>query len=491
MPLRRPSTRGAAALLLGALFLAGCGGGAENGETRKQTKQTRERFVSRPDLGAPAIAVDKAGDDAAPGYIFVSPKNRQGAGGSMILDEAGEVVWYDSLRPRQSADLRVQQYRGKPVLTWWEGTQPVVGIGRGKFVIADESYRPIVELRAANGLDGDLHEFLITPRDTAIVLAYEPVRFDLRRLRGPTNGFVYEAVVQELEIPSGRVLFEWHSLEHVQPRESRLVRQARRANASRPFDYFHVNSVDVDDDGNFLVSGRNTCAVYKISRADGSVMWRLGGKRSDFEMGRGTRFCWQHDARWRGEDTVSIFDNSAVPKVAEQSRAIALRLDEASKRATLVEEYKHPKKLLAPFQGNAQFLENGNVLVGWGSVPYATEFNDDGEIVYDLRITTPTTNSYRAYRFPWVGRPDEPPTAAARLERDGLTVYASWNGATEVASWEVLAGPSAGELDEVATARKEGFETAIDVPDRHDYVAVKALDGGGDTLGTSEPVRPR
>lgn len=480
----------AAALLLVAAggIAAGCG---SEQKADDQRRQTRLQFASRPDLQPMAVRVTTPARGTAPGYLFLSPKNRRGAGGSLIVDDAGEVVWYAPLRPRQSADLRVQQYRGRPVLTWWEGTQPVIGIGRGKFVIADTSYRHIAELRAANGLDGDLHEFLITPQGTALIPAYEPVRFDLRRIGGPRNGFVYEGVVQELEIPSGRVLFEWHSLEHVQPREATLWAQAKKASASAPFDYFHINSIGLARDGNIIVSARNTSAIYKINRRDGSVMWRLGGRRSDFKLGRRARFWFQHDAREQPDGTISLFDNSGIPKRGPNSRALVLRLDMRTMRATVAREYVHPKRILSPFQGNAQFLPNGNVLVGWGSQPYTTEFSRDGRVLFDSRIAG-GDNSYRAYRFPWVGRPTEPPSVAARQARDEgeVLVSASWNGATEVATWEVLAGDSATSLEPVARVPKDGFETEIRIADAGPYVAVRALDAHGNTLATSEAVQP-
>jgi hypothetical protein len=439
-------------------------------------------------LRPPRVVVTTAASEAEPGYIFLAPK-KGGRGGPLIVDDAGEPVWFEPSDEHEAADFRVQRYRGQPVLTWWEGTEPTVGIGSGTFVIADASYRRIGVVRPGHGLDGDLHEFLITARDTALVLAYERVAHDLSSLGGPKDGYVFDSVVQEIEIESGRVLFEWRSLEHVDVAESAQRIPAREASAAKPFDYFHVNSVDVDTDGNLLISARNTHAVYKVSRRSGAVIWTLGGQNGDFEMGPGTRFAWQHDARRLADGTISVFDNSAIPKVADHSRVAVLRLDERARVASLVREYVHPLRLLSPHQGNAQPLRNGGVFVGWGGEPHLTEFTGDGRVVFDGHLAD--GDSYRAYRFRWRGRPIERPAVAARVSGDrGLTVHASWNGATGVRRWEVLAGPSPDEIRPVASADRQGFETTLEVEASAAYVAVRALGRAGRALATSRVVKP-
>ena len=182
-----------------------------------------------------------------------------------------------------------------------------------------------------------------------------------------------------------------------------------------PLDYFHVNSIDLTIDGSLLVSARNTWGVYKVSRKTGEVLWRLGGRRSDFEMGKGTVFAWQHDARHHGNGLISIFDDGAAPQVEPQSRVLVIRLDGTRGRATLVRKYTHrPGRIVTKFMGNAQVLGNGNVVVGWGSEPFVTEFAPDGTILLDLKLPHGGQN-YRAFRFPWVGRPRHPPGARLPL----------------------------------------------------------------------------
>ena len=294
-----------------------------------------------------------------------------------------------------------------------------------------------------------------------------------------------EGVAQEMDIETGEVLFEWHSLDHVGVEESYYEEYY-----SDQLDYFHINSIDVDHDDNLLISARNTSAVYKIDRRSGEILWRLGGKRSDFEMAEGTRTAFQHDARRQRDGTITIFDNGAGPQVHPRSRGIVVGLDEEAMRARLVREYAHPEGLVSTSQGNMQVLPNGNVFVGWGSEPFVSKFTHEGGLLFDARIP-PDDDSYRSFRFPWKGQPAEAPdVVAGRGSDDEITLYASWNGATEVENWEVLAGPHPDQLEPLGSVPREGFETAISARTREPHVAVRAQDSSGRILGTSRSVKP-
>src|ERR671912_694545 len=330
-------------------------------------------FRSRPDLNPPAVEVDtKARDGIAPGYIFLAPeKGGAGKGGAMILDDSGQVVWFHPLRGPyvRTMNFETQTYQGTDVLTW--GQTP------GEYVICDSSYREIARFGAANDYNGDHHEFLISPQDTALITIYNAVPRDLTSVGGSSDSVAYQGI-----------------------------------------DYFHINSIDVEPDNSLLVSARETSAVYKIDRNSGEIIWRLGGKKSDFQMGEGTRFDWQHDARRLPDGTISIFDNgttvirNSLPEAIEASRDIVLELDEQKMKATLVREYMHPDKLKADASGNAQLLNNGDVFVGWGRALAISEFSHDGKLLFDLRLQ-PDNRSYRVFRFPWNGHPSDQPTTVA------------------------------------------------------------------------------
>lgn len=423
---------------------------------------------------------------AAPSDIFLSPNNKLGHAGPLILDGHGQPVWFHPLPGKtQAFDFEAQRYQGRPVLTWWQGIVTTRGYGDGEDVIYDSSYRQIATVKAAEGYRADLHDFVITPQGTALITAYNPVHANLSSIGGPRDGTVLDGVVQELDISTGLVLFEWHSLGNVALDES----YAKPAKDGL-FDYFHINSVAIDSDGNLIVSARNTWTIYKINRQTGRIMWRLGGKKSDFKMGPRTQFAYQHDARRQPDGTITLFDNGADPQVHPQSRAIALKLDMKTMQATLVREWTHPAKLLAGSQGNMQTLPNGDRFVGCGAQPNLTEFSPDGRILVDAALAAPAT-SYRAYRFAWSATPPGVPAIATATGPGGkLTVYASWNSATDVARWRVLAGSSTRALKPVADVPRSGFETAAVVFTHTTYVAAQAQDASGRVLGTSEPVKP-
>jgi hypothetical protein len=428
----------------------------------------------------------------APGYVFCAPKNGPdeagpGQDGCLILDNTGQPVWFRPVgtEAMDAMDFKLQRYRGKPVLTWWEGEH--LGYGQGEYVLMDASYREVARVRAGNGYEGDHHEFLISPEDTALFDIYHRVPMDLSDVGGEADSTVLDGIVQEVDIETGEVLFEWHSLDHVGIDET----YAKPTKSPRPsLDYFHINSIDVDHDGNLLVDSKGTFTVYKVDRETGEMIWRLGGKKSDFEMGEGTRTAYQHDARRQRDGTITIFDNGKVNEV-EQSRGIVVELDEDAMTATLVREYTHPDKLLSTSQANMQVLPNANVFVGWGSAPVLSEFDRAGGLLFSAAFPA-ESESYRAFRFEWEGRPQDKPIVAAEAGPDDkVTVYASWNGATEVADWEVLAGPDVDRLEPVASAPRKGFETAITVETTEAYVAVHAKAPSGKVLGASKPIKPR
>jgi hypothetical protein len=285
-----------------------------------------------------------------------------------------------------------------------------------------------------------------------------------------------------VDIESGEVLFEWHSLDHVGLEESYV----KPLNPEGPYDYFHINSIDVDHDSNLLVSARKTFTVYKVDRESGEIIWRLGGKNTDFEMAPGAQSRYQHDARRQADGTITLFDNGGVQK-NDRSYGVVLDVDETT--VAVERKYGHPDGRVAAVMGSMQVLPNGNVFIGWGSDPLFSEFSNEGELLFHASFP-PKVDSYRAFRSPWSGHPsDDPAVAAERGRGDEVTVYASWNGATEVATWQVLAGPGPERLRPIASAPRTGFETAIAVRTTEPYVGVRARDRAGRILGTSAAKR--
>ncbi len=442
-------------------------------------------FHSRKDIFPPAIKIDHSGS-TAPGDIFVDSQYGPVQDGPEILDSQGNVVWFKALPGNDSAsDFRVQQYRGRNVLTWWQG-YVTAGVGFGEDVINNTAYQVTNVVRAANGLAADLHEFQITDRNTALITAFQPVRWNTTSLHGPAHQITLDAEVQEIDIPTGLVLFQWDSLDHVPIGDSY---SHLPSSGGLPFDYFHVNSIDLDHDGNVLISSRNTWASYKVDHSTARTIWTLGGKHSSFRMDSGASFAYQHDVRVRsGHDWfITLFDDGGGPPSVHPARGLKLFLDTKNMVAKVVGVDSHSPSIDTNFEGNYQQLSGGDDFIGWGQNPYFTEFNSHDQVVFDARFKA-FTPTYRAYRFPWTGNPQTTPAVIGASHGSSTGIYVSWNGATNVSSWRVEGGSSSNSLHTVASSPKREFETAITFG-RQTYVAVQALDSAGHVLSTSKTVK--
>jgi hypothetical protein len=383
-------------------------------------------------VGGTATAGVAAADPTAPppvtvlthgnvghGDFFVSPTGAQTtyANGPEILDQDGNVVWFHPLPAgQQSADFRTQTYKGQPVLTWWQGTG-LGGLAQGTDYIYNDKYQQIATVQAGNGLSADGHEFLITPQNTALILAYTTKTADLTSIGGPANQTVIDGVVQEIDIKTGKVLFQWNAADHVPYSQSE---QPLPASPSSPWDWFHINAVKLDTDGNLLIDARNTWTSYKVDRHSGQIIWQLGGKASanNFNIGAapgqvlnkaGLITAWQHDFEAQGHGIYTFFDNESagvantgVDATAEfgLSRAVTVKVDPHTHTATLISSFEQPEGLTAPSQGNSQRTDEGKTVVGWGSLPYFSEFSPSGQLLYNAQFPT-GVNSYRAYLLPW------------------------------------------------------------------------------------------
>jgi hypothetical protein len=444
-------------------------------------------FASQPALQPPSLQVTANSAGVAPGDVFLTPTHGYGQSGAMIVDGSGQLVWF-SPAPRGTVaeNLQVEEYEHKPALVWWQG-YIADGVGFGTNVIYNTSYQPVAQVKAGNGYQADLHAIQLTSSGSAYITAYTVVRADLAPYGGLYEGKLQDAVLQQIDVKTGLVMFEWHAYGHV-PLEDSFY---SAPTGNWPWDFFHLNAISLDPnhDGNFVISARNTWAAYEISHHTGGILWTLGGKHSSFHMGPGTGTAWQHDVRWQPDGSLTIFDNGAVPKVHSQSRVLREKIDFKHDAVTLVGRTVHTPAITSGSQGDDEVMPNGDSFVGWGEEPYLTEFSASGKLLFEAHLTAPT-QSYRAFRYPWTGTPATPPSISVKPGASGeVTVYASWNGATQVSSWQVLAGPGAGELIPIASSPRRGFETAIPLQTGASWFAVQALDANGKPLGVSLPVQ--
>ena len=372
-------------------------------------------------LTAPAAAASPAGPPpvtvlthepgTGTGDIFISPfgDTTSYQNGPEILSPSGQVIWFHPVPAGQEAsDFRAQRYLGQPVLTWWQGTG-LGGLSSGTDYIYNDHYQQIATVQAGNGYSADGHEFLITPWNTALILAYTTATANLTAIGGPADQEVIDGIVQEIDIRTGRVLFQWNSADHVPYSASE---QPLPASASTPWDWFHVNAVHLDSHGNLLIDARDTWATYDVSRRTGKILWTLGGKQSTFAVraapgqvldSAGEIFAWQHDPDQVGPQTYTWFDDeSSGTPLLPVSRAVTVRLDFRSRTATLVASDDQPEGLVASSQGNAQTTATGDLFVGWGNLPYFAEFSPSGRLLFNAELPA-GVNSYRAYQLPWAG----------------------------------------------------------------------------------------
>jgi hypothetical protein len=434
-----------------------------------------QSFASESWLHPPIIYT--SGQDPDPvksGSIFVNAAHTIQSG-PMIISPQGQLIWFNPLGNQGAAyDVNVQTYQGHTVLTYYAG---------GTDVMLNHFYQQVGAVTAGNGYTLGIHDFQLTPQGTALITVDQHVPWNLSSIGGPKNGSLMDDAVQEVNIQTGQVLWQWDSDQHVGLQASYAGKPT-----SRPYDFFHLNSVQQLPNGNLLISARHTFSIYEIDKQTGQILWTLGGKYSSFKMGPGAAFAWQHDARMQSDGTVTLFDDGAGLYASEkQSRAIRIRLNFKKHQATLVRAYTNNPPVLSWAEGNVQALPDGNTFVGFGSTSYLTEFSGRGSQLFSIHFSRPL-QTYRGYRYLWWGRPTWLPDIATGTTPHGTWVWASFNGSTQVVSWRILAGSSPASLSPIGTFPKVSFETQFWVPSTRPYFAVQALDSAHKVLAASQAV---
>jgi EmrB/QacA subfamily drug resistance transporter len=462
-------------------------------------------FITEPSLHPPVIHRDgpTLTGRLAPGYILTTNFYNLnypplvGQSGPLILDSSLQPVWFRPV-PEElvASNLSLQTYKGKPALAWWQGVVTNTGSTEsGEDVVVNQHYQTVARLRGADGWVLTLHALAIDG-DDAWVTANKNIAKNLSAYGGAYNGALIDSAVQEYDLKTGRLLRTWDALEHIPLGDS----YATVPTNGFPWDAYHVNALDLAGNGTFLVSMRNTWGAYLVDIATGRIEWTLGGKRSSFKLGPGAAFQWQHDVAFAPgstaagpRSTITMFDDHCCQltgggtsvAATGPSRGLVLTLDLQTRTATLLAQYPGGDQFETEYMGDTEPLSNGNAFVGWGSEPYFSEYSSSGRQLLEGNFPGHDL-SYRETLGQWVGLPLAPPVGAARQRAGKTTVYASWNGATQVVSWRVLAA-AAGRMAVVATTAKSGFETAIPMPHGYASFEVQALSADGRVIGASRP----
>jgi hypothetical protein len=432
-------------------------------------------------------------------YLFLTQSGSAGAGAGIFQDD-GTLVWWVHPAARKDHDMTVVHYQGRPYIALWTGHAPKAGsYGIGDVTLYDEHYRVAghISIGHTGGAQGiDLHEFQITPGGDALLGSYTPTRRRVNGHRETVLGYLAEkwSLVRGASgIHTGKLLFTWNSLSDVPVFDSHVPDPG----ANGIWDYFHGNGITEAPDGNLVVSARNTWGIYEInthhgSRGYGHVAWQVGAKH-DSRLSK--PWCYQHDIAALGRGVYSLYDNGGTGpgcmpgSTQHPARGVVFGVDTSRRpvRVRLLRTYAHKPPIYTGFTGSTQILDNGDSLIDWANVPRITEYDRTGrEVKMDLSLSG---WSYRGLRFAWDGEPTQPPALAARRTASGTRAWASWNGSTEVAAWQVLGGPDADHLAPVdGRLAKRGFETAMTLSGHYASLAVQALNSRGDVIGTSRPI---
>ncbi len=401
----------------------------------------------------------------------------------LILNHQGQLVYYQSVADALDAWDFKQQPNG--LLSYYDQKDSTIYVMNSHYEVVDT-------FRAGDGYTSDLHDFQMLPNGNALLMIYDAETIDMRAVApgGRQNAVVTGLVIQELD-PSKNVIFEWRSWDHFSFGDS--ISNLTDEN----IDLIHGNSLALSTDGNLLLSSRNLNEVTKIDLQTGDILWRLGGKENMFKFVNGEPFAYQHDVRQLANGNLTVFDNHGTPERPAPSRGVEYRLDEVNKTATEVWEYELPS-VFSTFMGNAQRLPDGNTLLSWGA-PYTkgtytyrsiTEVSPDNRTVFDLVLDQPYV-SYRAFVFPWHGYPNTLPMLAYKLSGRSITLGYSWNGATEVAGYQIFAGDDPDSLALIDRTTKMDFETQtrLDNPPAAEcYFQVAAVDRNDKELARSKVI---
>jgi hypothetical protein len=354
--------------------------------------------------GRPALRI-LSGSAHGSGDIFITPRagGRFGSGGLEILSRTGKVLWSKAIRSGDTAaNFRPQTLSGRTVLTYWVG-RGFGGQGGGTDYILNRDYQEIATVKAGDGLPTSGLDFLITPQNTALVLTSKQATADLTSIGGSAHQKVIDDIVQEINIATGKVLWQWNAADHVPYSQSEAPLPKSTGTA---WDWFYINALNFGPNGTLLINARLAWTVYDVNRATGNIEWQLGGKDSTFSLAKapgqtlddvGEIFANQHDPTYIGHDTLTVFDNEGP--AYSHARTVTIKLNFATRTATLERSNAQPAGRTAGFEGSAQTLPNGDQFVDWGTLPDISEYSPNGKLLFNARLTGGI--SYRGYLLPW------------------------------------------------------------------------------------------
>jgi hypothetical protein len=337
-----------------------------------------------------------ASNDPGSGAVFIAPfKAGNNDERLLIIDNSGAPLFYRSVSGVGPAFDFKRQPDGR--LTYYL-LQP------SRFIVLDSTYAVVDSFETGNGYVTDVHELQLLPNGHALLMSYdlEPVDMSVYVTGGDPNARVYGLILQELD-SAKNVVFQWRSWDHFAFTDCASPGVPLTGSV---IDYVHGNAIELDADGNLLLSSRHMNEITKIDRQTGSIIWRLGlnAVNNEFTFLNDSRgFSHQHDIRRLPNGHITLYDNGNYMTPA-YSRAVEYSLDEVGKVAVQVWEYRNAPDVFGGFMGNVQRHTDGATFIGWGGTftnPKVTEVHADGSTAFEVGFQDPGLLSYRAFRYPW------------------------------------------------------------------------------------------
>ncbi len=361
------------------------------------------------------------------GYIFLDNRTSGSNSYNVIFDNSGSPIWYLQTDDERR-DMKVQQ---NGILTM------LARDGGNRFVGLNTNYQEVASYAATNGYSTDEHEMVVLENGHYLLIGLHSENVDMTQYvtGANTNASVGETVIQEFT-PDGDLIFQWRAWDHFDVRDLHLDN-----NKSSSFRFPHMNAIDIDTDGNILLSSRHISEITKIDRETGEIIWRLGGAHSDFNFIddplQGPRN--QHAIRHTGLNRYLLFDNGDLHS-PQLSRACEYEVDLENKTASLIFEYRESPDVYAHYMGNTQRLPNGNTLINWavGNLPKLTEVQPDGVKAFEMNWAD-GSEAYRVWRCPWLGMALKP-NLIIEPQTDNITLLFNKFGDPDVAYYRIYAG---------------------------------------------------
>jgi hypothetical protein len=333
-----------------------------------------------------------------PGYYLVNS-----TGYAMVLDTRGTPVWYarggnvvnvDALEPNVLSLM--------PTITGPYGTRADADLELHALGTGATTYLQ------ASGSPTDGHELRLLPNGNALLFTYL-IRsgVDLTGLESfGDDEFMADCEIQEID-PTGQRVWSWLASDHVDAVTESVETLVNVIDGRSVVDPFHCNSIDVDGSGNLLVSLRHANAVLYLDRSTGQVLWKLGGTPTNKDGAQWIQvvgdpegsFNMQHDARFRPNGDISLFDDHGA--TSGVARGVEYALDLGAHTASVAFQFLGTTR--SQYQGSFRRYGDGESVIGWGAAwpdpRVFTEVDANGNDVLDVSFA-PLTSSYRAVKVP-------------------------------------------------------------------------------------------